>query len=277
MTAVFGLLAAMLYGTSDFLGGLAARSRNAVTVLLYSYPVGAVLMTAMLPFFAGTLTAHAFWFGVLGGLSGLIGVTALYHVMTLAPMNVVSPVSAVLAAIVPVVFAVAIGERPGALAWLGIAFGIVAVVLVSRTTDDHPLGRVSGRALLLACLSGVGFGLYFIFLARAGHDSGVWPLLISRYASAVLIVPLALSRGAFVRMTGPTLVFAMVAGALDALANLFFLLAAREGLLSLASVLTTLYPAFTVMLAVGVLHEHVSGVQLAGLVLAAGAVVLITV
>ncbi|HEY7007679.1 MAG TPA: DMT family transporter [Jatrophihabitantaceae bacterium] len=277
MTVVLGLLAAMFYGTSDFLGGLASRSRNAVTVLLYAYPVGAVLMTAMLPFYSGSLTAHAALFGVLGGTAGLIGVTALYHVMTIAPMNIVSPVSAVLAAMVPVVFGVAIGERPSVAAWLGIACGIFAVVLVSRTTDDHPLGRVSTKALLLACLSGVGFGLYFIFLARAGHDSGVWPLVISRYASAVLIVPLALARGAFVVVTGRTLVFAVVAGVFDALANLFFLLATRSGLLSLASVLTALYPAFTVMLAVGLLREHVSRVQLAGFALAASSVVLITV
>jgi drug/metabolite transporter (DMT)-like permease len=277
VTAVLGLLAALFYGTSDFAGGLAARHRSAVTVLLYSYPVGALLMTAMVPFMSGSLTTHVVVFGVLGGAAGLVGVTALYHVMTIAPMNVVSPVSAVLAAMVPVVFGVTIGERPGVTAWIGIAVGILAVVLVSRTTDDHPLGRVSARALVLACVAGVGFGLYFIFLARAGHDSGAWPVVISRYASAVLVVPLAMARGAFARLDGRTLALAAVAGAFDAFANLFFLLSARDGLLSLASVLTALYPAFTVMLAVGILHEHVSRVQLSGLALAAGSVVLITV
>jgi drug/metabolite transporter (DMT)-like permease len=276
VTVLFGLLAALFYGSSDFAGGLAARRHSAITVLLYSYPVGAVLMTAILPALPGTLTGRAVLFGILGGTAGLVGVTALYHVMTIAPMNVVSPVSAVLAAMVPVVFGVATGDRPGVAAWLGMAAGVAAVLLVSRTTEDHPHGRVSSRALLLACVAGVGFGLYFIFLARAGHQSGVWPVVISRYASAVLIVPLALARRSFVRVGARTLVLACVAGTFDALANMLFLLSARSGLLSLASVLTALYPAFTVLLAVTLLREHVSRVQLAGLTLAGASVVLIT-
>jgi drug/metabolite transporter (DMT)-like permease len=183
----------------------------------------------------------------------------------------------VLATIVPVVVGVAIGERPAVAAWIGIALGMLAVVLVSRTTDDHPHGRIGARVLALACLAGVGFGLYFVFLARAGNGSGLWPLLISRIASAVVIVPLAFGRGSFVRVRGRTLAWALLAGTCDALANLFFLLSARAGLLSLASVLTSLYPAMTVLLAMVLLHEHASRVQRTGLALAAASVVLITI
>jgi drug/metabolite transporter (DMT)-like permease len=200
----------------------------------------------------------------------------MYQLMVTAPMNVISPVTAVLAAIVPVCVGVVIGERPAVAAWLGIALGIVAVVLVSRTTDDHPHGRIGLQVLALACLSGLGFGLYFVFLARAGHDSGLWPLVVSRVASAVLILPLAAGRRAFARVRGRTLAIATAAGACDALANMFFLLSSRSGLLSLASVLTSLYPAVTVLLAIGLLHEHASRIQRAGLALAAAAVVLIT-
>ena len=109
---------------------------------------------------------------MLGGVAGLVGVFVMYSLMTVAPMNVISPVTAVLAAIVPVVVGVLIGERPQLAAWVGIALGLVAVVLVSRTTEDHPHGRVAPRILLLACLSGLGFGVYFVFLARAGHGTG---------------------------------------------------------------------------------------------------------
>ena len=130
--------------------------------------------------------------------------------------------------------------------------------------------------IALAFLAGVGFGLYFVFLARAGQTPGLWPLLVSRIASAIAIVPLAACAAVVRRVRGRTLAIALIAGACDALANMFFLLAARAGLLSLASVLTSLYPAMTVMLAV-VLHEHTSRVQRAGLALAAVAVVLITV
>lgn len=231
----------------------------------------------MLPLFHGHLAARTVLFGVLGGLAGLVGVSVMYHLMISAPMNVISPVTAVLAAIVPVVFGIGIGERPAVAAWAGIVMGIAPVLLVSRTTDDHPHGRIAIRVLLLAFLSGVGFGLYFILLARAGDGSGLWPLVVSRIASAIAIVPLALRTKAFARVSGPTLGIVMVAGACDALANMFFLLASRAGLLSLASVLTSLYPAVTVLLAVVLLREHTSRVQRAGLVLAVAAVVLITI
>jgi len=277
VTVVLGLLAAVLYGLGDFAGGFASRAHSAVTVLLYSYPVGAALMAVMLPFFPGTLSARVVLFGILGGAAGLLGVSLMYQLMVNAPMNVISPVTAVLAAIVPVLVGVLTGERPAVSAWLGMLAGLIAVVLVSRTTDEHPHGKIGTRVLALAFLSGVGFGLYFVFLARAGHDSGLWPLVISRLASAVLILPLAAAMRSFARVRGRLLAYAVVAGTCDALANMFFLLSARSGLLSLASVLTSLYPAVTVILAVGLLHEHTSRVQRVGLALSAAAVVLITV
>jgi drug/metabolite transporter (DMT)-like permease len=277
VVVLLGLAAAIAYGFGDFAGAFASRRHSAVTVLLHSYPVGAVLMVAMLPIFPGTLTGRTIGFGVAGGVAGLIGVTIMYGLMVVAPMNVISPVTGVLAAMVPVVFGVLIGERPHLAAWFGILLGIGAVVLVSRTSEEHPHGRIAPRVIALAFLSGLGFGFYFIFLARAGDDSGLWPLVVSRIASALLIVPLARQRHAFARIRGRMLAITLAAGAFDALANMFFLLATRHGLLSLAGVLTSLYPAVTVILAVGLLHEHTSRVQRVGLGLAATAIVLITV
>jgi drug/metabolite transporter (DMT)-like permease len=276
VTVVLGLLAAALYGIGDFAGGLASRAYSSVTILLYSYPVGVVLMALMMPFFPGTLDAHVVLFGTLGGLAGLLGVSVMYQLMVTAPMNVISPVTAVLAAMVPVLVGVGGGERPGVSAWVGIVLGLAAVVLVSRTSEDHPHGRIRPRVIVLAFVAGVGFGLYFVFLARAGHDSGLWPLLVSRIASAVAIIPLAAAMRSFAVVRGRALGVALIAGTCDALANMFFLLAARSGLLSLASVLTALYPAMTVLLAVVLLREHTSVVQRCGLALAAASVVLIT-
>jgi drug/metabolite transporter (DMT)-like permease len=277
ITVVLGLTAAILYGIGDFAGGIASRRHTAITVLLFSYPVGAVLMAAMLPLFGGHNDMHSTVYGVAGGAAGLLGVVLMYSLMTVAPINIISPVTAVLAAIVPVVIGVGIGERPHATAWAGILLGLGAVVLVSRTTDDHPHGRIGMLTLGLAFLSGLGFGLYFVLLARAGDDSGLWPLVISRFSSAALIVPLAAARRAFGVIRGRMLGVVVLAGACDALANMCFLLASRHGLLSLASVLTSLYPAATVILAVWLLREHTSTVQRLGLGLAAGSIVLITV
>jgi drug/metabolite transporter (DMT)-like permease len=256
---------------------MGARRTTAVTTLLWSYPVGAVLMAALLPAFGGHYTSRAGLFGILGGCAGLLGVIVLYSLMTMAPINIVSPVSAVSAAIVPVAVGVAIGERPATTAWVGIVLGLLAVVLVSRTSENHPHGRVAPSLILLAVLSGVGFGLYFVFLDRAGSGTGLWPLLVSRIASAVLIVPIAAARSAIRTVRGRTLAIVVLAGSCDALANFCFLLAARAGLLSIASVLTSLYPATTVLLAMGLLHEHATKVQRAGLLLAAGSIALITI
>jgi drug/metabolite transporter (DMT)-like permease len=277
VAVAFSLLAAIVYGIGDFVGGLASRRASAITILLYSYPIGGVLMTAMLPAFGGTPSWSTAGYGVAGGVAGMVGVVLMYSAMTMAPMNVISPITAVLAAAVPVLFGVITGERPKALAWVGMLIGMVAVVLVSRTADDHPHGRIPMRVIAMALVSGVGFGVYFICLAQPPHDSGLWPLVFSRLASAALIVPLAWQRHAIARIRGSLLGLAALAGVFDASANLFFLLASRHGYLSVASVITSLYPAATVLLAIGLLHEHTGRVQRIGLGLAAGAIVLITV
>jgi len=276
VVVVFALLAAVIYGTSDFAGGFASRHRPAIAILLYEYPIGAALMLALLPAFPGTLDLRTTLLGIGGGIAGMVGVIVMYSLMARAPMNVISPVTAVLAAVVPVGFGVLIGERPHVSAWFGIVLGLLGVVLVSRTADDHPHGPVGLRVLALACLSGLGFGVYFICLARADHDSGLWPLLISRLTDAALIVPLARRRKVAQVLSGRVLALAVLAGVFDASANLFFLLASRHGLLSLASVITSLYPAMTVLLAVLLLHEHTGRLQRVGLAMAAASIVLIT-
>lgn len=274
MTVLLGLAAAVAYGLSDFAGGVAARHRGAITILLYGYPVGALLILAMLPLFPGSWSTGAALFGALGGLAGLTGVVSLYSALTTAPMNVVSPITAVLAALVPVTVGLALGERPAVLAWIGIALGLVAVVAVSR--GSGPAAHLAGRTLMLSLLAGTGFGLYFVFLAQARSDSGIWPLLVSRLVAATLIVPLAVQQRALRPVDGRPLLYAVAAGTLDATANLAFLLASRHGLLSVASVLTSLYPAVTVLLAMVLLHERTTRLQQLGLAAAGTAIVLIT-
>jgi drug/metabolite transporter (DMT)-like permease len=276
MAVVFALLAAAVYGVSDFIGGLAARRTPAITVLLVSYPIGAVLMAAVLPVYGGPISAGTLAWSVAGGAAGLIGVALLYTALGQAPMNVISPVTAVMSAVVPVAAGVVQGERPHLLAWLGIVLGMLAVTLISRQPADHPHGPIGWRPLTMAVLAGVGFGCYFICLAGTDPDSGMWPVVLSRLVSALLVVPLAAVGHGFVRMPRAVLGLAVLAGALDAGANLAFLLASRHGLLSLSSVITALYPAGTVLLAALILKETTGRVQRTGLGIAAVAVVLLT-
>jgi drug/metabolite transporter (DMT)-like permease len=274
VAVVLALLAALIYGVSDFVGGFASRSAAAIAVLAYNYPFGAVVMAALLPVFPGHVSAATLLWSVGGGLFGLFGVALLYSALAVAPMNVVSPITAVLTAIVPLAFGVATGERPGPLAWSGMVVGLVAVVLVSRTPSESAHGPVPLRPLLMAVGAGLGFGGYFICLARSGSDSGLWPVVIARIAASVAVLPLAL-RLRSVLLPARVLRLALLSGALDAGANLFFLLATRHGYLSIASVITALYPAGTVGLAAVVLHERTGRWQRVGLALAAGSVVLV--
>jgi drug/metabolite transporter (DMT)-like permease len=291
------LLAAFAYGVSDFVGGLSARRVKAITVLTYSYPVGALLMIALLPFFPGPISLPTLLWGVAGGACGFVGVLLMYTALAIAPMNVISPVTAVCTAVVPIIAGVLAGERPSAVAWSGIALGLVAVLLISRSPDpldprpdlemrqeapsSPPTGAAashsaSTRAIVLALVAGIGFGGYFICLARADTDSGLWPVVLARVCSSLLAFPVAVRMGAMTRLGGSILGLAAIAGALDAGANLFFLLAARDGYLSLASVITALYPAGTVALAMIVLKERTSWAQRGGFAIAGAAVLLLT-
>lgn len=275
MVVLFAVLAAASYGVSDFLGGLAARGSRALSVLAYNYPVGALIMVALLPVFPGHVSVSTLIWSVAGGVAGLFGVGLLYGALAIAPMNVISPITAVLAALVPVVFGVVAGERPGPLAWLGIALGLISVTMVSRTPGDQPHGPLASRAVLMALASGIGFGCYFVCLARTDADSGLWPVIIARICSSLLVLPLARRTGALVRLRGRLLALTLAAGVLDAAANLAFLLASRHGYLSVAGVITSLYPAGTVLLAVWLLKERTGRLQRVGLAMAATAVVLV--
>ena len=276
MAVLLALIAAAVYGISDFLGGLASRRAKALTVLLYNYPAGAVVTVVLLTVFPGHVSLSTLSWSTAGGLAGLTGVALLYSALGVAPMSVVSPITAVLSAAVPVLVGVGLGERPATLAWLGMLAGMVAVVMISRSPQDHPQGALSSRALLMTLGAGVGFGAYFVCLSRTDAGSGLWPVVISRIAAALVVVPMAARTGALVRLRGGLLGLALGSGALDAGANLFFLLATRHGYLSIASVITALYPAGTVLLAGLILKERTGPLQRWGLALAAGAVLMIS-
>jgi drug/metabolite transporter (DMT)-like permease len=276
MVVLFALLAAACYGVSDFLGGFASRAANALTVLLHTYPAGAVVMIALLPLFPGPVSLSTFCWSVAGGAAGMIGVGLMYSAMTIAPMNVISPVTGVLAAVVPVLAGVVLGERPAVLVWLGMALALVAVVLITRSPDDLPHGPLSRTAVLQALGAGVGFGVYFVCLARSDTDSGLWPVVIARVAASVLVLPFAIRAGTVHRMAPRITALALAAGAVDAGSNLAFLLASRHGYLSVAGVITSLYPAGTVLLAIVLLRERTGRIQWLGMGLAIVAVVLVT-
>ena len=265
-------LTSVLYGVADFTGGLATRTDRVFPVVVYSQTIGltgALVALALLP--AVTLDRSDIAWGMAAGLAGGIALVFFYQGLATGRVVVVAPVAALMSAVVPVAVGLALGERPSALASVGVVVSFAAIWLVSSgRRDDHGGPTKAWMGLL----SGIGFGLFFVFIAQTPDSSGLWPLVPARLVSISLVMVIGFLTGTM-RATRTNLGLIAAAGVLDMAANITFLLASRSALLSLVAVITSLYPAATVMLARFVLHERLRGRQPIGLGLAAAGVVLI--
>ena len=314
MVTILALAAAVLYGTADFLGGVASRRASVFAVLALTVPAGAVVMVLLallgqVPALGGLLghggpgapASVGDWSAVgwaaASGICGAVGLIAFYAGFASAPISVVAPVAALVSAVLPVGVAIAGGERPAATVIAGGLTCLVAIVLVSAQPADHARpergegsagpGRgggirlvTSGRLLALGCgaAAGLGFGLFFVFLKNAGQSGVLWPVAISRSAGTVVAFGIVLATRTRLRFgRGGITAIALVSGGIDAAANVCYVLATRVGLFGLAVVITSLYPGMTVLLARMVLGERMRWLQRAGLLLAAAGVVLVTV
>ncbi len=298
MVAILALAAAVLYGTADFLGGVASRRASVFAVLAMTVPAGAlvVIVVAVLgeaPWLGGLLghglgspTSVGGW-GAVGwaaasGVCGASGLVAFYAGFAAAPISVVAPVAALVSTVLPVGVAIAGGERLTASMVAGGLICLVAIVLVSmppgrRSRPD--VGAASRlRGLGYGVAAGAGFGLFFLCLKNAGQSGVLWPVAVSRTAGTLVAVGIALATRTrpWRCAGGGTGVIALVSGAVDAAANVCYVLATRAGLFGLAVVITSLYPGMTVLLARWVLGERMRWLQRAGLLLAAAGVVLLT-
>lgn len=282
MGALLGLLAALAYGVSDFFGGLASRRTHFLWVGLGVQLVGAALSFTLAPLLtpadlSAGLIAHALLWGGLSGVGSALGTVALYRGYGRGEMAVVGPLSAVGAAALPSLVGAALGERLSVIALVGVVLALPAIWLLARQSATGP-GSLRG-GVADGIVSGLGFGLLFIALGQADPRTGLWPIAGGQASSAVLVAALVAvgafrrpARPGFDRRTGGLVVATAV---LSVTANIAYLYATRNGLITVSAVLTSLYPAFTVLLAVLVLRERPERGQLIGLVLAGGAVTLI--
>jgi drug/metabolite transporter (DMT)-like permease len=241
-----------------------------------------VLLALILPFLphASPSRADLLW-GAAAGLTGGIGVALLYRALAIGIMAVVAPTTAVCAVAIPVVVSVVLGERPQALAIAGIGLGIGAIVLVSQqraataATEGGGAGPRHPSGVGTALASGVAIGLFLLTLARTAPAAGMWPLLVARLVSVTFFGVVAVGTGRSLRMPAEVARLVVVGGIIDMLANALYMLAAREGPLSVMVTLSSLYPASTVLLARVVLGERLSRWQVTGVGCALVAVVLI--
>jgi drug/metabolite transporter (DMT)-like permease len=265
-----GLLAAAFFGSGDFVGGRASRSGSTVAVLLVAQLCASVGGVAVAVTFAGDATTHDLVFGALAGSVNALGLGLLYRGLANGRMGVVAPVAAVVGAVIPVSWGLASGERPGALVVLGVAAAVVAGGLISHEAGTTGAGRLS-TSVLLAIGAGAGLGTSFVLFTRTGDDSGFWPVLTARIAAAVAVGAVALvvsARGERLALDRPAARLAVFAGLFDVTATTLLLVAIREDLAAIVAPIASLAPGFTVLWAAALLHEHLSRLQVAGLVLA---------
>ncbi|MFN2217413.1 MAG: EamA family transporter [Anaerolineae bacterium] len=272
---VFGLASAASWGAGDFSGGLASKRANVYAVVMLSQWAGLVLLAGLALLFAEPVPPVADMGWAAGaGLAGGLALAALYRGLAVGRMGVVAPISAVVSAAVPVLFGLYTEGLPGADQLLGFAFAFIAVWLVSRSDS---LDQARGQALVLALLAGLGFGLFLIVIDRLSSTAVLWPLVTARAASIFLISLTAVLLRQTALPAPRHLPLILVVGLFDAGGNALYALAARAGRLDVAAVLSSLYPAATVLLARFILQERLTRPQWIGVAAALLAVVLIAV
>lgn len=274
MAILLALGSALAYGLSDFVGGLLSRRTSAWSVAVVAQLSATGCTSLIAIFVSGSPRWEHFAWAILAGSASGVGSGFLYRGFASGRMSVVAPVSGVGAALVPALAGTLGGERLSVVVWLGVLLAFPGIWLVSMTSMSMDRVAVS-QGVVDGVLAGLGFGVLFAALGQVPEQAGLWPLAAAQAMSVPTVIVLALLLRATWRPRGATVWWALLAGPLGATATGAFLLASQSGYLTIAGVLTSLYPATTVLLAAAVLHERIHRSQGLGLLLCAVAVGLV--
>lgn len=276
MTEVFlALASALFYGAADFCGGLASKRSPMFAVTVISQAAGFVVLLLATAFLPGSAVASDYAYGGIAGIFGGLGIALLYHALSIGKMGVVSPITAVLAAAVPVAVGVARGESLQALQYVGIAVAFVAIALISFSVEEGGVREISTAGVREAVFSGLLLGGFLFFLAQTRHEAGVHNLIGARITAILALLAVGTATKTDFRIARPALPLVLFSGVIDMTANVLYVFATFNGYLSIAAVITSLYPASTVFLARFVLRERLGFSQKIGVGLALVGVALI--
>lgn len=263
----------VLYGAADFTGGFAAKRAPALLVTWFSAFAALLALAVVLPFVRGTPSGADWGWGAAAGACGAAGASLIYHTLALGPVSVASPIFCVVGLSVPVVVGVALGERPTALAWTGVALAVISIPPLSWSDSGdaaHTPAHVR-RTVLTSIGTGLVVGWFLVFVARISAGAGLMPLVLARGVAIVVLSIVALAMRLPLRPPAGAALVASGAGALDSAANVAYLFAVRGAPMALVSAIVSLAPATTVLLARGILGERWSAPQRWGLALALAA------
>lgn len=286
LTVALGLTSALVAGAADFFGGIASKRLNPLFVTALAALSGLLLMVVASPFVSGVWSVEAMLWGALSGAAAAIAIALLYACLAIGPMSILSPLTAVISAAVPVTLGMLTGARLQPIAYPALGLALIAIVLVGMVPNETRPGqnraRPTVRGLVMAVASGTMIGIFLILLNMTPEESGIIPLIFNRAGNGIvmcafIVVAILVARAkrapklASTELVGSrhkALVIALAAGAFDGVANIALLAGMRVGDLTVISVLSALYPAGTIILAGIFLRERIAPVQLAGLILA---------
>lgn len=278
---IYGLASALSWGAGDFTGGLAARKVGAYRAVFYAEVIGIIFLFIILAIVGESfLDNRAIIFSLLAGFVGTIGLMLLYHAMAIGVMSIAAPVSALLAATLPVVIGIFTEGPPGYLTTLGFVFALCAVWMVSQGEGGikNTLSVSHLSDLKLPLLAGIGFGLYFILMHQAARDGGaIWQMVFSRIGGLIMITGYLIVTRASLKINFSALPIISVNGVLDIAGNYFYILASQAGRLDVSAVLSSLFPGATVILAGIFLKERLTRNQWIGIISALVAIILMTI
>jgi drug/metabolite transporter (DMT)-like permease len=286
LVVLVGMGSALVFGSADFLGGLASKRISPIRATAIAAAAGLVILGISYPIIGGVWSWSAVLFGGLSGVSGALAISLLYACLAIGPMSILSPLTAVVSAIVPAAIGIFVrGEHFGTVGYVALGLALAAVVLVGFVRDSRAV-HPTPRGIIMAIASGVFIGLFLIIIDLTPTNSGIVPLIANRAVNGILmfatvgVLALVARRRSSTAPKGsgwrPGLRLAIACGIVDAAANCGLLLGIRIGDLSVMAVLTALYPAGTIILAAIVLRERIAVVQYVGLALAIAAGALLT-
>jgi drug/metabolite transporter (DMT)-like permease len=275
---LLGLSSALAWGAADFCGGLASRKARAYQAVLFGEAAGLVVLLAAAFLFREALPGWSSWLlCAIAGCMGVLGLLLFFQAMVKGQMSVAGPVSALMAAVLPVIIGSFMDGFPGWLTLAGFALALAAIWFISQPDGSPKSLRLRLADLSLPLLAGVSFGIYFIFLHLGSQNGLFWPMVSSRSSGVLTMVIYTLViRQPFLpaKTVWPLII---LNGVLDVSGNGLYILAGQAGRMDVAAVLASLYPASTVLLAGMILHERLNRLQLAGILAALIAIVLLTV
>jgi drug/metabolite transporter (DMT)-like permease len=280
LSILYGIASALSWGAGDFAGGLSSRKVGAYRAVFYADFFGLfVLIVAFFMYPEDLPVARVLWASAIGGMLGSIGLLVLYYSLIKGQMSIAAPVSALFAALLPVIVGSITEGLPSLPQLIGFALALAAVWLISQGSGGEGFHVSHLSDLRFPILAGVGFGCYFIFMHNAtqNNTATLWPMIVSRVAGTLLLLGFVLARREPLSVPRAAWKVVLINATLDLCGNFFYILASKAGRLDIAAVLSSLYPGATVVLAWLLLKEHISRWQVVGILLAFGAIVLFAI